>query len=79
MAAAQPIAPVRTLSGVPFVLVLLGILALIAVIGIGGVVYVGYLVKQKVTSVARAVSDHGASAKAARDAATGGWSLPASK
>jgi outer membrane protein OmpA-like peptidoglycan-associated protein len=71
MATPQPIAPVRTLSGVPFVLVLLGILALIAVIGIGGVVYVGYVVKQKVTSVARAVSDHGASAKTGKDAAPG--------
>jgi outer membrane protein OmpA-like peptidoglycan-associated protein len=54
--AAQPLPPVQTRSGWPFVLVLLGILALAAVIGIGGVMYVGYRVKEKVTSVAQTVT-----------------------
>jgi outer membrane protein OmpA-like peptidoglycan-associated protein len=54
--AAQPLPPVQTRSGWPFVLVLLGILALAAVIGIGGMMYVGYRVKEKVTSVAQTVT-----------------------
>jgi outer membrane protein OmpA-like peptidoglycan-associated protein len=69
--APQPLAPVQTRSALPFVLVLLGILALIAVIGIGGVVYVGYRVKEKVTSVAKAVTDHAAGPGATKDAAPG--------
>jgi outer membrane protein OmpA-like peptidoglycan-associated protein len=43
-------------------LIFLGVLALIAVIGIGGVVYVGYQVKEKVTSVAEAVTKSAPSA-----------------
>jgi outer membrane protein OmpA-like peptidoglycan-associated protein len=48
-------APVQKRSGLPVLLILLGILALILVVGIGGIVYVGYRVKQKVTSVAQEV------------------------
>jgi outer membrane protein OmpA-like peptidoglycan-associated protein len=69
--APQPAAPVQKRSGLPLLLLLLGILALIAVIGIGGVVYVGYRVKEKVTSVARTVTDQAANAKAIKDAASG--------
>jgi outer membrane protein OmpA-like peptidoglycan-associated protein len=51
-------APVKPRSALPFVLVVLGILALIAVGLVGGMVYVGYRVKQKVSSVARVVAEH---------------------
>jgi len=68
---AQTLPPVQTRSGWPFVLVLLGILALVAAVGIGGVVYVGYRVKEKVTSVAKAVTDRAASPEAAKDAKLG--------
>ena len=54
--AAQPLPPVKRGSALPFILVVLGVLALVAVIGIGGVVYVGYRVKQKVTSIAHEVT-----------------------
>jgi outer membrane protein OmpA-like peptidoglycan-associated protein len=52
----QSFAPVKKRSGLALLLIFLGVLALIAVIGIGGVVYVGYKVKQKVTSVAQSVT-----------------------
>ena len=73
--AAQPLPLVQRRSGLPFLLILLGVLALIAVVGIGGVVYVGYRVKQKVTSVAKAVTD-AAGSHAAKDS-TPGQSNPA--
>jgi outer membrane protein OmpA-like peptidoglycan-associated protein len=52
----QALAPVKKRSGLALLLIFLGVLALIAVIGIGGVVYVGYKVKEKVTSVAQSVA-----------------------
>ncbi len=52
----QAFAPVKKRSGVALLFIFLGILALIAVVGIGGVVYVGYRVKEKVTSVAQSVA-----------------------
>jgi outer membrane protein OmpA-like peptidoglycan-associated protein len=55
VAAPIPLAPVPRRSGLPLLLIFLGILALVAVFVIGGVVYVGYQVKEKVTSVAHAV------------------------
>jgi outer membrane protein OmpA-like peptidoglycan-associated protein len=55
----QAFAPVKKRSRVALLLIFLGVLALIAVVGIGGVVYVGYKVKQKVTSVAKAVTHPG--------------------
>jgi outer membrane protein OmpA-like peptidoglycan-associated protein len=54
--APQALAPVKKRSGVALLLIFLGVLALLAVIGIGGVVYVGYRVKEKVTSVAQSVA-----------------------
>ncbi len=48
-------APVQKRSGLPLLLIFLGVLGLIAVVCIGGIVYVGYRVKQKVTSVAQEV------------------------
>ena len=69
--APQPLAPVQRRSGLPFLLILLGVLGLIAVIGIGSVVYIGYRVKEKVTSVAKAVSDHAAGTLAAKAGAPG--------
>jgi outer membrane protein OmpA-like peptidoglycan-associated protein len=50
-----PYPPVQKRSGVPLLLIFLGALALIVVMGIGGVLYIGYRVKQKVTSVAQEV------------------------
>jgi outer membrane protein OmpA-like peptidoglycan-associated protein len=58
----QAFAPVKKRSGLALVLIFLGILGLIAVIGIGGVLYVGYKVKEKVTSVAKAVTNPAPSA-----------------
>ena len=52
----QAFAPVKKRSGLALLLIVLGVLALLAVIGIGGVVYVGYMVKEKVTSVAQSVA-----------------------
>jgi hypothetical protein len=54
--ATQSLPPVPTREAWPFVLTLLGILGLIAVVTIGGLVYAGYFVKEKVNSVARAVT-----------------------
>jgi outer membrane protein OmpA-like peptidoglycan-associated protein len=51
----QAYAPAKKRSGLPVLLIILAVLGLIAVAAIGGVVYVGYQVKQKVTSVAQAV------------------------
>lgn len=56
--APQPIASAKPRSALPFVLVVLAVLALIAAGLIGGMVYVGYRVKQKVTSVAKVVAEH---------------------
>ncbi len=67
----QPLPAVQQRSGLPFLLIVLGVLALIAVIGIGGVVYVGYRVKQKVTSVAKTVAEHVPAAAAPKDPAAG--------
>ena len=52
----QAFAPAKKRSGLALLLIFLGVLALLAVIGIGGVVYVGYKVKEKVTSVAQSVA-----------------------
>jgi outer membrane protein OmpA-like peptidoglycan-associated protein len=64
----QPVAPASTVappqaydqakkrSGLALLLIILGVLGLIAVAVVGGVVYVGYQVKQKVTSVAQQVT-----------------------
>ena len=52
----QAFAPVKKRSGLALLLIVLGVLALLAVIGVGGVVYVGYRVKEKVTSVAQSVA-----------------------
>ena len=52
----QAYAPAKKGSGLSLLLIIVGVLGLIAVIGIGGVVYVGYQVKQKVTSVAQQVT-----------------------
>ena len=52
----QAFAPVKKRSGLALLFIILGVLALLAVIGIGGVVYVGYMVKEKVTSVAQSVA-----------------------
>jgi outer membrane protein OmpA-like peptidoglycan-associated protein len=56
--APQPYPVVKTRSALPFVLIVLAILALLAVVGVGSVVYVGYRVKQKVSSVAKVVAEH---------------------
>jgi outer membrane protein OmpA-like peptidoglycan-associated protein len=52
----QAYAPVKQRSGLAVLLIVLAVLGLIVVAGIGGVVYVGYRVKQKVTSVAQQVT-----------------------
>jgi outer membrane protein OmpA-like peptidoglycan-associated protein len=52
--------------------VVLGILALIAAGLVGGMVYVGYRVKQKVSSVAKVVTDQAAAAKSAKPAGEDG-------
>ncbi len=67
---APALPPVQKRSGLPFLFVLLGILGLIAVIAIGGLVYAGYFVKEKVTSVARAVTQ--SAPQAAKAAGAGG-------
>jgi outer membrane protein OmpA-like peptidoglycan-associated protein len=54
--APPPYPPVQKRSGVPLVFIFLCALALIVVIGIGSVIYIGYRVKQKVTSVAHEVT-----------------------
>ena len=59
----QAFAPVKKRSGLALLLIVLGVLGLMVAAGIGGVVYVGYKVKQKVTSVEQAVT-HPASARA---------------
>ena len=51
----QAYAPPQKRSGLPVLLIILAVLGLIVVAGVGGMVYVGYQVKQKVTSVAQAV------------------------
>ena len=51
----QAYAPAQKRSGLPVLLIILAVLGLIVVAGVGGVVYIGYQVKQKVTSVAQAV------------------------
>ncbi len=51
----QAFAPPQKRSGLPVLLIILALLGLIVVAGVGGMVYVGYQVKQKVTSVAQAV------------------------
>src|ERR1700753_1373910 len=56
--AVQPLTPVKAKSALPFILVVLGVLAIIAAVLIGGMVYVGYRVKQKVPSVAKLVTEH---------------------
>ncbi len=56
LAAPQAYAPAKKRSGLALLLIFLGVLGLIAVVGIGGLVYVGYKVKQKVTSVAQQVT-----------------------
>jgi outer membrane protein OmpA-like peptidoglycan-associated protein len=53
----QAYAPPQKRSGLPVVLIILAFLGLIVVAGVGGVVYIGYQVKQKVTSVAQAVRE----------------------
>jgi outer membrane protein OmpA-like peptidoglycan-associated protein len=65
----QPFTPAKSRSALPFVLVVLGVLALIAAGLIGGMVYVGYRVKQKVTNVAKVIGEHAPTP--ARDAAPG--------
>jgi outer membrane protein OmpA-like peptidoglycan-associated protein len=67
----QAFAPVKKRSGLALLLIVLGVLALLAVIGIGGVVYVGYRVKEKVTSVAQSVA-HPTSITAENKAASPG-------
>jgi outer membrane protein OmpA-like peptidoglycan-associated protein len=52
----QAYAPAKKGSGLSLVLIILAVLGLIVVAGVGGVVYVGYKVKQKVTSVAQQVT-----------------------
>jgi outer membrane protein OmpA-like peptidoglycan-associated protein len=42
-------------SGIPVLLIILAFLGLIAVAGVGGLIYAGYMVKQKVSSVVNAV------------------------
>ncbi len=49
---AQPLAATTKSGCMPAVLVALGVLVLIAVLGIGGLVYAGYKVKQKASSIA---------------------------
>jgi outer membrane protein OmpA-like peptidoglycan-associated protein len=56
VAAPQAFAPAKKRSGLALLLIVLAVLGLIAVVGIGGVVYVGYKVKEKVTSVAQQVT-----------------------
>jgi outer membrane protein OmpA-like peptidoglycan-associated protein len=68
--APQPLPPAPTRSALPFVLILLGTLGLAAVIAIGGLVYAGYFIKEKATSVARAVTH--ATPDAAKPAAAQG-------
>ena len=68
---APALQPVQQRSGWGFLFLLLGVLALIAVIGIGGVVYVGYRVKEKVTTVAKAVADQTAPTTAGKSTAPG--------
>jgi outer membrane protein OmpA-like peptidoglycan-associated protein len=51
-----PYPAVQKRSGLPLVLIFLCALALLVVVGIGSVIYIGYRVKQKVTSVAHEVT-----------------------
>jgi outer membrane protein OmpA-like peptidoglycan-associated protein len=64
-AAPQPVALVQGRSARPFLLVLVGILALIGA-GIGGMVYAGRQASEKVTNLARAVSQPAADPNVAR-------------
>jgi outer membrane protein OmpA-like peptidoglycan-associated protein len=68
----QAYAPPQKRSGLPVLLVILAVLGLIAVAGIGGAVYVGYMVKQKVTNVAQAVRQAVPSPTTSKDGATAG-------
>jgi outer membrane protein OmpA-like peptidoglycan-associated protein len=52
----QALAPVKKHSGLSLLLIVLFVLGFIVLVGIGGVVYVGYKVKQKVSSVVQEVS-----------------------
>ncbi len=56
VAAPQPLAPVKKRSGLSLLLIFLFVLGLIVVAGIGGIVYVGYKVKEKVSSVAQQIT-----------------------
>jgi outer membrane protein OmpA-like peptidoglycan-associated protein len=67
----QAFAPAKKRSGLALLLILLGVLALIAIICIGGVVYVGYKVKEKVTSVAQSVTRPTPSPSENKDASPG--------
>jgi outer membrane protein OmpA-like peptidoglycan-associated protein len=67
----QAFTPAKKRSGLTLLLVFLCVLALIAAACIGGVVYVGYKVKEKVTSVAQAVT-HPAPAPGGNKAASPG-------
>jgi outer membrane protein OmpA-like peptidoglycan-associated protein len=67
----QAFAPVKKRSGLALLLIFLGVLALIAIISIGGVVYVGYKVKEKVTSVAQSVTRPAPSPGDNKDASPG--------
>ncbi len=52
----QPPAPPAKGKGLSVLLIVLAVLALIVMVAVGGIVYVGYKVKQKVSSVAQAVT-----------------------
>jgi outer membrane protein OmpA-like peptidoglycan-associated protein len=52
----QASAPPQKRSGLPVLLIILAVLGFIVVAGVGSVVYVGYKVKEKVTSVAQEVA-----------------------
>jgi hypothetical protein len=67
---AQAFAPVKKRGGLTLLLIFLSVLALIAVIGIGGVVYVGYKVKEKVTSVAETITHPASSAGENKESGT---------
>jgi outer membrane protein OmpA-like peptidoglycan-associated protein len=64
----QAYALAKKRSGMYLLLIFLAVLVLIAVAGIGGVVYVGYKVKQKVTSVAQEVTHPAATPGENKDA-----------
>ncbi len=66
----QALAPVKKHSGLSLLLIVLFVLGFIVLVGIGGVVYVGYKVKQKVSSVVQEVAHPAPQASGSKEGST---------